>query len=238
MIDPAGRVVMISGASRGIGRAIAERLYALGYSLSLGARDPEDLASLVGRVDARRVMTHEYEALDADAPGIWVEATVARFGRLDALVNNAGLLHPVSIETGTEAELDHMWDVNARAPWRMIRAAWPHLKAAGSGRIVNIASITGLRVKSPEATGYAMSKFATVALTHGVRQEGWPHGIRAAALCPGFVSTDMTDGWTTFPREAMVDAETVAETASLLIALPNNASVATLALNCQPEAAW
>ena len=238
MIDPAGRVVMISGANRGIGRAIAERLYALGYALSLGARDPADLALLTGRMDAMRVMTHDYEALDAAAPGRWVEATVARFGRLDALVNNAGLLHPVSVEAGSEAELDHMWDVNARAPWRMIRAAWPHLKRAGNGRIVNIASISGLRVKSAEATGYAMSKFATVALTHGVRQEGWPHGIRAAALCPGFVATDMTDAWTSFPREQMVDPETVAETAALLIALPNNASVASLALNCEPEAAW
>ena len=131
-----------------------------------------------------------------------------------------------------------LWNRESYAIPRMIRAAWPHLKAAGNGRIVNIASITGLRVKSPEATGYAMSKFTTVALTHGVRQEGWPHGIRAAALCPGFVATDMTDGWTAFPREAMVDGETVAEAASLLIALPNNASVAALALNCQPEAAW
>jgi NAD(P)-dependent dehydrogenase (short-subunit alcohol dehydrogenase family) len=142
------------------------------------------------------------------------------------------------MEAGGEAELEHMWDVNARAPWRTIRAAWPHLRASGSGRIVNIASMTGLRVKTAEATGYAMSKFALVALTHGVRLEGWQHGIRAAALCPGFVATDMTDGWTSFPRAEMLDAETVAETAALLIALPNNASVASLALNCQPEAAW
>ncbi len=238
MIDPAGRVVMISGANRGIGAAIARRLHALGYSLSLGARDPASLAPLTASIEAARVMVHEYEALDETHPARWVAATVARFGRLDALVNNAGLLHPVSIETGSEAELDLMWDVNARAPFRMIRAAWPHLRQAGNGRIVNIASITGLRVKSAEATGYAMSKFATVALTHGVRQEGWPYGIRAAALCPGFVATDMTDGWTDFPRDAMVDAEAVAETAALLIALPNNASVAAIALNCQPEAAW
>ena len=238
MIDPAGRVAMISGANRGIGRAVAERLYALGYTLSLGARDPDELASLAARMDALRVMTHDHEALDESVPGRWVEATIARFGRLDALVNNAGLLHAVSAEAGSEAELDLMWDVNARGPWRMIRAAWPYLKQPGNGRIVNIASITGLRVKSAEATGYAMSKFALVALTHGVRQEGWDHGIRAAALCPGFVATDMTDGWTEFPRDRMIDPETVAETAALLIALPNNASVAVLALNCQPEAAW
>lgn len=238
MIDPAGRVVMISGANRGIGRAIAERLHSEGYALSLGARDPASLATVVANMEAARIMVHDYEALDETAPQRWVAATLARFGRLDALVNNAGLLHPVSMEAGGEAELEHMWDVNARAPWRTIRAAWSHLRASGSGRIVNIASMTGLRVKTAEATGYAMSKFALVALTHGVRLEGWQHGIRAAALCPGFVATDMTDGWTSFPRAEMLDAETVAETAALLIALPNNASVASLALNCQPEAAW
>lgn len=238
MIDPAGRVAMISGANRGIGRAIAERLHALGYALSLGARDPAMLEPVMEAMDRSLVMSHRYEAQDDALPADWVAATVARFGRIDALVANAGLLHPVSIESGTEAELDEMWRVNALAPWRLVRAAWPHLKRSGSGRVVTIASMTGLRVKSAGATGYAMSKFAAVALTHGIRLEGWDHGIRAAALCPGFVATDMTDGWTDFPRERMVDAGTVAETAALLIALPNNASVATLALNCQPEAAW
>jgi NAD(P)-dependent dehydrogenase (short-subunit alcohol dehydrogenase family) len=238
MIEPDKRVVMVSGANRGIGRAIAARLDRAGYSLSLGARDPNALDPVIAGMDAARVMTHDYEALDDAAPARWVAATVARFGRIDALVNNAGLLRRVNVETGSDDELDLMWDVNARAPFRMIRAAWPHLKSAGSGRIVNLASISGLRVKSAASTGYAMSKFALVALTHGVRLEGWPHGIRAAALCPGFAATDMTDGWTDFPRDEMLDAVTVAESVAFLIALPNSASVAAWAINCQPEPGW
>jgi NAD(P)-dependent dehydrogenase (short-subunit alcohol dehydrogenase family) len=238
MIDPSGRIAMISGANRGIGRAIAERLHEEGYALSLGARNPETLQPVTAAMDPARAMAHGYDALDAAAPLRWVEATMERFGRIDALVNNAGILASVGAEEGTEAELDLMWDVNARGPFRMIRAAWTHLKSSGSGRIVNVASISGLRVKSPAATGYSMSKFALVALTNGVRLEGWPHGIRAAALCPGFVATDMSDGWAGMPADAMVQPETVARMAAFLIALPNEASVASWAVNCQPEPGW
>jgi len=237
-LDPAGRKVMISGANRGIGRAIAERLYREGYALALGARDPASLGAVAEGMDPARVMVHAYEALDPDQPLRWVAATLERFGRIDALVNNAGLLRTVTATEGSEDELDLMWNVNARGPWRLIRAAWPHLAETGTGRIVNVASITGLRVKSAAATGYAMSKFALVALTHGVRLEGWRLGIRASALCPGFVATEMTDGWTEFPRADMVDSDSLAAMAAMLIALPNNASVAALTVNCRAEPAW
>ena len=238
MIDPIGRLAMISGANRGIGRAVAQRLYDEGYALSLGARRPDALSTLTAAMDPARVMTRPYEALDADAAQHWVDATKKRFGRIDVLINNAGILASVSAEVGDESELDLMWDVNARGPFRMIRAAWPHLKASGSGRIVNVASLSGLRVKSPAATGYSMSKLALVALTNGIRLEGWPHGIRAAALCPGFVATDMSDGWAGVPAETMVQPDTIARMTAFLIALPNEASVASWAVNCQPEPGW
>jgi NAD(P)-dependent dehydrogenase (short-subunit alcohol dehydrogenase family) len=237
MIDPNGRVVLVSGANRGIGRAIGERLYAEGYSISLGAREPSSLEPVVKSMDAARVMTHGYEALDKDAPQRWVSATVARFGRIDALVNNAGTLRVLSVEEGDEPDLEAMWRVNAVAPWRMIRAAWTHLKAAGSGRVINVASISGLRVKSPAGTGLSMSKFALVALTNGVRLEGREHGIRAAALCPYFVATDMAMGFGVEPED-MSDPDTIARAAAFLIALPNTASVATWAINSQPEIGW
>ncbi|MEX0808892.1 MAG: SDR family NAD(P)-dependent oxidoreductase [Dongiaceae bacterium] len=234
MINPTGRVVMISGANRGIGRAIAARLYADGYTVSLGARKPESLAPVVKQMDQTRFMTHAYEALDTDSPGRWIDATVARFGKIDAIVNNAGALRAVSVTAGEEADLELMWDVNARAPWRMIRAAWPHLKAGGNGRVINVASISGLRVKVPLGTGLSMSKFALVALTNGVRLEGREHGIRAAALCPYFVDTEMAQGYGVESKD-MSDPDTIAQATAFLIGLPNSASVATFAITSQPE---
>jgi NAD(P)-dependent dehydrogenase (short-subunit alcohol dehydrogenase family) len=128
-----------------------------------------------------------------------------------------------------------MWEVNVKGPLRTIRAALPHLKASGSGRVVTVASLSGKRIKNRNA-GYAMSKFAAVALTHAVRELGWEHGIRATALCPGFVATDMTAKVTSFPRDAMIRPQDLAELVATVIALPNTASVAELLVNCQYEA--
>jgi NAD(P)-dependent dehydrogenase (short-subunit alcohol dehydrogenase family) len=127
-----------------------------------------------------------------------------------------------------------MWAINAMAPMRVIRAAWPHLLASGTGRVVNIASLSGKRVRN-DNTGYAMSKFALMALTQAVRREGFSRGVRACALSPGFVATDMTMA-ADFARDQMTSPADLAEMAHLLLHLPNNASVAELLVNCRLEA--
>ncbi|MBA3732340.1 MAG: SDR family NAD(P)-dependent oxidoreductase, partial [Gammaproteobacteria bacterium] len=152
------RVILISGANRGIGRAITERLYDNGYTLSLGARKPESLEQLTAHVDECRVMTHKYDAHSAQSAGSWITATYERFGRLGGIVNNAGIMHAFDVESGDESSLDEMWEVNAKAPWRLVRAAFPHLKQSGAGRVINIVSLSGKRVKSAGVTGYAMTK--------------------------------------------------------------------------------
>jgi len=231
MLSPAGRVVMVSGAGRGIGRAIALRLAAEGYGLSLGLRDPAAAAALA----APQTLLAAYDATDAGSPAAWVAATVARFGRVDAVVANAGIYHDLDVEAGGEAELDAMWTVNAKAPWRLVRAAWPHLKAAGSGRVVTIASMSAKRVKSGRMTGYAMSKFAALAFTHGVRHSGHAHGIRATAVCPGFVATDMTADVEQPPAAAMTQPADLAALVAAVLALPNTAVMPELAVNCVLE---
>lgn len=232
MLNPHGRVVMISGASRGIGRELARTLRAQGYSLSLGVRTPEKLAPDLG--DDPNVMLARFDAGDRSTHAAWVAATVARFARLDVLINNAGINRRVSLLDDDEAGLDELWRVNCKTPLNLIRLALPHLAAAGNGRVINVASLSGKRVKN-DNVGYAMSKFAVVALTHAVRQHGWAQGIRATAVCPSFVATDMTSGVTKVARHEMTAPADLAALIATVIALPNTASVAELMVNCRLE---
>ena len=235
MIDPTGRVVLISGATRGIGRAIAQGLHAKGYALSLGARNVASLSPAIASMDPARVHTAQYDASDWQSHEAWVRSAVDRFGRIDVLVNNAGIGFGMTIRDATEDKLDEIWDVNCKAPLNMIRCALPHLEASGHGRVINVASLSGKRVAN-DNVAYSMSKFAVMALTHAARRIAWDKGVRATAVCPGFVRTDMTADVTKFPRDQMIDPADLAELVATVIALPNTASVPELLVNCRLEA--
>ncbi|MFI5014433.1 MAG: SDR family NAD(P)-dependent oxidoreductase [Hyphomicrobiales bacterium] len=234
MIDPHGRVILVSGANRGIGFAIAETLYMRGYTVSLGVRDPHALLAAIEHWNELRVHTAHFEATDWNTHAAWVESVVERFGRIDGLVNNAGIGSKSTIRDIGEKELDTLFAVNCKAPLNMIRHALPHLEASGAGRIVNIASLSGKRVRN-DHVAYNMSKFAVVALTHSVRRLGWDKGVRATALCPSFVRTDMTAGSDRIATELMSDPSDLAELVATLIALPNTAAIAELLVNCRLE---
>jgi NADP-dependent 3-hydroxy acid dehydrogenase YdfG len=234
MLPVEGKVVLVSGANRGIGRAVAEHLYAAGYSLSLGARSLATLAPIIEHWDADRVSTNVYDAQDTETHQRWISATVDRFSRLDGLVNNAGVALDVSLELEADAELDELWAVNVKAPLSMIRKALPHLRVAGSGRVINLASIAGKAVFG-SGVGYSMSKFALVALSHATRHAGWGDGVRCTAVCPGYVSTDMTAGVETIARERMIHPSDIAELVVTVMGLSNNASVAELIVNCRDD---
>ena len=234
MIDPKDRVVLISGASRGIGRAVAQTLHAKGYTLSLGARDPSTLAVVTANMDLARVHTARYDAAEWSCHDEWIDGAIARFGRIDALVNNAGISRDITLRTATEAALDEVWAINCKAPLNMIRCALPHLEASGAGRVINIASLSGKRVAN-DHVAYSMSKFAVMALTHATRKVGWDRGVRACAVCPSFVRTDMTAAVTSVGRDEMIDPADLAELIATVIALPNTASVAELLVNCRYE---
>lgn len=234
MLSAQDRVVMVSGANRGIGLAVARCLHAKGYRLSLGARDAAKLDAALGGLDRSRVLAAPFDARDRTSCAAWVERTASHYGRIDGLVNNAGIALTVGIEDDDEAAYDAMWEVNVKGPLRLIRLALPYLKRSGSGRIVNVSSLSGKRVKNPYA-GYAMSKFAVIALTHAVRRVGWDDGVRATAVCPSFVATDMTAGVTALSREQMIQPADLAELVATALALPNNAVVAELLVNCRLE---
>jgi NAD(P)-dependent dehydrogenase (short-subunit alcohol dehydrogenase family) len=234
MLDLTNRVFLISGANRGIGLAVAELLYARGCRLSLGVRDPKSLDGFVADRDADRIHVARYDAEKWITHATWVEAAASMFGGIDGLINNAGISVTMTIRDADEAALDRIWAVNCKAPLNMIRCALPHLEASGQGRIINIASLSGKRVRN-DNVAYNMSKFAVVALTHGVRRLGWDKGVRATALCPSFVRTDMTAGSAKISAAEMTDPADLAELVATVAALPNTASIAELLVNCRLE---
>lgn len=231
-IDAGERVVMLSGANRGIGAKIAARLAADGYRLSLGARRTDALAESAPDVGPDRMMLNHHEATDLDSARGWVDATVERFGRIDVLINCAGIVDRTGLESMSEDVLDDMWAVNVKGPLRLIRLALPHLRKSGSGRVVNIASLSAKRVKGDSIVGYSMTKYALLALSHAIRQIGWDDGIRVTAVCPGPVATDMMDP----DDDTITQPEDVADLVATVIALPNTASVSELLVGCRMEA--
>lgn len=227
-----GRVIMISGASRGIGFAIARRLQADGYCLSLGVRRPGDVKGF----DPERVLICPFDAAKPEDAESWVSATIERFGRLDGLINNAGILRAIDLRSGDESILDEMWSVNVKGPFRLIRLALPHLEKTGHGRIINVASTDGKRYREGVSVAYSMTKHAVMALTHAARFAGWEHGVRVTALCPGAVDTEFVasvPGVT--PSANRISPDTIGDTVSFLLGLPNTASVAELVMNTRLE---
>jgi NAD(P)-dependent dehydrogenase (short-subunit alcohol dehydrogenase family) len=232
-VASARRVAMVSGANRGIGAAIATRLSAEGWSLSLGVRSPDAQRDPPKGHDT---LVHGYGARDRGSERRWVDATAERFGRIDAVVANAGILIPKSVIEAGDSEIDDVFEVNVKAPMRLVRAAWPWLTAAKCGRVINIVSLSGKRVASAKSGLYATSKFAALALTHAIRQSGWDQGVRATAICPGYVATSMAAAAPGKPED-LTQPEDIGRIVAFALDLPNTASVAEIPINWTVEAA-
>ncbi|HET6160001.1 MAG TPA: SDR family NAD(P)-dependent oxidoreductase [Dongiaceae bacterium] len=228
----ADRVAMISGANRGIGAAIAMHLADLGWQLSLGMRQPDRLTAPPG---GGATLTCRYEAEDTASEAAWVETTAGRFGRIDAVIANAGIMIPKTVIEADDQDLDKLFQVNVRSPLRLVRAAWPWLTQSGRGRVVTLVSLSGKRVKTARSGLYAASKFAALAVTHAIRHAGWNLGVRATAICPGFVATDMSAGLTDRAPEDMTQPADIARLVGMVLDLPNTASVAEIPINSTLE---
>ena len=236
MIDPHGRVVMLSGATGGIGAAITRRLSEDGFRLSLGVRNVDEAREAFPDLEADGGLIHRFEAGEADTAQAWVDATAEHFGQIDVLINNAGILRQVFFDEGDEDLLDELWTVNVKAPFRLIRHALPHLSETGGGRIINVGSTDAKRYRAGVSVGYAMSKHALMAMSHAAKAAGWEHGVRVTALCPGAVDTPMIQsipGVT--PVDERIQPTDLAEIVAFLLGLPNNASVPELVVNTRLE---
>ena len=226
------RVIMISGANRGIGRAIAEKLLADGYLLSLGVRNPGKLPQTLASTVETQLLCHSYDARDRESAKSWVDATAEKFGGIDVLVNNAGILHTNGLEDDAEDLLDDMWEVNAKAPLRLTRLVFPYLRISGSGRVIDIISMSGKRVKG-DWVGYSMSKYAAIAASQTARLKGWDDGIRVTNICIGFVQSGMSvENAPSFPQENMSRPEDVAQVVSNLLLFSNESAVPEVTMNC------
>jgi len=227
------RTALISGANRGIGAAIADRLASDGWNLSLGMRN---LASAPDRFQSHHLSFYDADRAGCDAD--WVSGAMARFGRIDAVINNAGIMIPKTVIDVEEAQMRAMLDVNVIAPLRLVKAAWAPLSASGRGRVITVVSLSGKRVKTARSGAYSVSKFAALALSHAIRHAGWELGIRSTAICPGFVATDMAFGLTDLLPAKMTPPEEVARIVALVLDLPNTASVSEIPINCKIEESY
>jgi NAD(P)-dependent dehydrogenase (short-subunit alcohol dehydrogenase family) len=190
----AGRVAIVTGASRGIGAATAEAIAAAGAHVILAARDSEALAAIVQRIQAAggqatSVPTDVSKAGEVER----LFAAVGETGRLDALVCAAGVLTPALFAETTSAIWEETLGVNLTGSFLCCRAAFTTMRTAGTGRIVNIASLSGVYAteKFPGLTAYNVSKYGVIGLTEAIAVEGRPHGISAICVSPGAVDTQM-----------------------------------------------
>lgn len=186
-----GDVALVTGASRGIGRAIAEAMTTAGYAVGICARS-EEIDGVAAELREAGAVAASWQVDVADTLGLrrFVDEAAERFGRIDVLVNNAGINRAGYIREVYANEVDAMFAVNVRAPLVAMQAVAPHMAAAGGGRIVNIASWVA-RSPRPGFVAYSATKAALVALTQGAALEFADSGITVNAVCPGNVLTDI-----------------------------------------------
>jgi NAD(P)-dependent dehydrogenase (short-subunit alcohol dehydrogenase family) len=184
------KIAIITGAGSGIGRACAIALAREGSKVALVGRRKDRLEEVAREIgDSALVVAADVSKQE----GIErvMEQTVARFGRLNVLVNNAGVLHIGTAEQITEEQWDETFNVNVRGLWLLSRAALPHMRKAGGGSIINMASVLGIN-GARSRISYASSKGAVVLLTKCMAIDHGPENIRVNAICPSFVETDLT----------------------------------------------
>ncbi|MEJ1231282.1 MAG: glucose 1-dehydrogenase [Galbitalea sp.] len=191
--DLTGRVAIVTGAARGLGRAIALSLAEAGADVALGLRNPEEDGGLVAEIAAlgRRALPLAMDVTDLPQSRAALDAAVGEFGRVDILVNNAGGgIGGPAIEV-SEEDFDAVWELNTRSTFFISQHAARVMRSVGGGSIVNIASQAGL-VALPGESSYCVSKAAIIHLTRCHAVEWGEYGIRVNAVAPTFIETDGT----------------------------------------------
>ena len=189
--DFEGRVAIVTGAWRGLGRAAAERLYERGASVAVNVRDAERAGRLAASL-GERALAVPGDITAPGAPDDIVGRTLARFGRVDVLVNNAALALSTRFEQLSAEAFRAALEVNLTAPFLLTKAALPAMKARRHGRIINISSSAGRTVSTLGGAHYTASKAGLLGLTRASAKELGRFGITVNAICPGMIDTELT----------------------------------------------
>lgn len=199
-----GKTAIVTGAGRGLGRAMAVALAEAGADVSLAARSKDQLEAVTAEIDqrGRRALSVPTDVTDATAVQNLVDTTVAQLGRLDILVNNSGVIDSTPLLEQDPAEWDRVMDTNIRGTYLATRAAGVHLVAQGSGKIINVASNFAFKGVANHAA-YCASKAAAVSFTRVMAVEWARHGVQVNALAPGYFATDLN-------AELRADSESLA----------------------------
>ena len=193
MADP--KVAVVTGGTRGIGLAIAHRLAAEGFDLMISYRGDEEKANEAAKSlgeTGRQIEIFASDVTDADQAGALIERTMAKFGRIDALINNAGITRDTLMMRMSEDDWDAVLTTNLKGAFLCSKAAMRPMLRQRSGRVVNITSVVGL-VGNPGQANYASAKAGLIGLTKSMAKEVGSRGITVNAVAPGFIETRLTD---------------------------------------------
>ena len=230
-----GKVVVITGASSGLGEATTRHLSAQGATLVLGARRTDRIESLAAALSASRgkALAITTDVTHCDQVKRLVDAGAQTYGRIDVMINNAGLMPQAPLDRLKIDEWERMIDVNIKGVLYGIAAALPHMKRQKAGHFINVSSVAGHKVGQGFAV-YAATKYAVRALSEGVRQEVKPYNIRTTVISPGAVATelpntatdpDSADRVRKFYADVAIPADSFARAAAFAISQPEEVDI-------------
>ena len=230
-----GKVIVITGASSGLGEASARLLSAQGASLALGARRIDRLESLADELNGNggKAIAVATDVTDCGQVKKLADIAVQTYGRIDVIINNAGLMPQSPLERLKIDEWDRMIDVNIKGVLYGIAAVLPYMKQQKSGHIINVSSVAGHIVR-PNFAVYSATKHAVRALSEGLRQEVKPYNIRTTIISPGAVASELINSITEpdiaenlrkFVEEIAISADSFARTVAFAISQPEDMDV-------------
>ena len=228
-----GKVVVITGASSGLGEAAARFLAAQGAKLVLGARRVDRLRALAAELKLGEAAAMATDVTDAAQVKALVDGAVAAHGRIDVILNNAGLMPHSPLERVTIDDWDRMIDVNLKGVLYGIAAALPHMTRQKSGHIINVSSVAGHKVR-PGSAVYAATKAAVRMLSEGLRQEVKPYNIRTTIISPGAVQSELPQsineadvalGVAEFYEKYAIPADSFARVVAFAISQPEDVDI-------------
>src|ERR1700722_20249529 len=227
-----GKVVVITGASSGLGEATARNLTSGGAKGVLGARRFDRLAALAKELGLGESDIVQTDVKDCAQVKRLVDTAVANHGRIDVLLNNAGLMPSSLVEKLKIADWDNVIDVNIKGVLYGIAAALPHMMSQKSGHIINVSSVAGHRVR-PSSTVYSATKTAVRVISEGLRQEVTPFNIRTTIISPGAVSSELLESITekdiaqnlSGVRDMAIPADSFASMVLFAMSQPDNVDV-------------